>query len=87
MQPIKSLNAASYISTITNVVATIETDPITKRNFYRFDRTPEVLAAYADYRDAVARQGNLMANLIRYNMFIKQYKVASSKAKRSLGRS
>lgn len=82
MLKIKSLNAASYISTITNIEASVGIES-GQSNHFEFPKTIDVMKAYDDYRKATSQQGELIVNLIKFNYYIRAYKGKTKEAKTS----
>lgn len=74
----KSLNKVSYISTVTNYEATVgyKSNGI---NFFSIERNDVTEKASDSYEKAVRGNKELMVDLVKFNHYIRKYKVATIK--------
>lgn len=68
----KELNAACYISAVTDEPAWLSLDD-KGHNQFEIEKTDYVMDAYHTYRKAVDNFGKLEVDLIRFNRFREQY--------------
>lgn len=78
----RSLNKIAYISTITDQVAEI-VDGENNLNKYAISRSDKQIKALHDYNKAREKNGELMADIIKYNNFIAYYKKATKAYKKN----
>ena len=81
----KSLNKASYISTITGKTATLDEDRRGYNNFC-FEYDGDIIKASDEYNKEVSSDGVLMVNMVEYNSYIRHYKDITRQAKNARDR-
>lgn len=79
---IKSLNGASYISTVTGIEARITADE-NGSNYYSFDYDERVVSAYNFYKQSLARGTELSGDINKFMSYIRKYKSMTNEFKRS----
>ena len=81
----KSLNKASYISTVTGKTATLDEDRRGYNNFC-FEYDGDTIEASNEYDREVSSNGVLMVNMVKYNNYIRHYKATTRQAKKTRDR-
>lgn len=76
---IKSLNAACYITTITDLEASVQIQDDGLK-YFEFPKTAGIMTAYDSYRNATRAQSELMIDLTKFNHYVRMYKSKSRKA-------
>ena len=79
---IKSLNGASYISTVTGIEARITADK-NGSNYYSFDYNETVVNAYNFYKQSLAKVTPLNGDINKFMTYIRKYKSMTNQFKRS----
>ena len=79
---IKSLNGASYISTVTGIEARITADK-NGSNYYSFDYNETVVNAYNFYKQSLAKGTPLNGDINKFMTYIRKYKSMTNQFKRS----
>lgn len=84
MVKVKSLNCASYVTTVTGCVAEIMIEENGMTSF-NFEEVQEVKSAINKYRNSVSNNKELNVDLVKFIESIREYKSKSKVVKYSRG--
>lgn len=84
MVKVKSLNCASYVTTVTGYVAEIMIEENGMTSF-NFEEVQEVKSAVNKYRNSVSNNKELNVDLVKFIENIREYKSKSKVVKYNMG--